>query len=525
MKILGAPSLVHHFLETSAAVYPDKVALVHEGVRATYAQINLQANQIASWLQKHGLNEGDRIAMILNNGLEYVLSYYGALKAGGVVCSLNTDLKPGGLRPLLQRLAPKVIISSSNFERLLAATEINDLGVEHVILHSTIGHLKPKLLSVATWDDLVKESSDSSLHFCTNPALNDSAPAAIVFTSGSTGQPKGVLLTHKNIIANTRSICESLDLSNTDRQLVVLPFSYVMGKSLLNTHFAVGGSVVIHTKFAFTASVLQTMVTENITGFSGVPSTYAYLLHRSPLANYKDRLPALRYCSQAGGHMASFLTEKLLEILPRHTQLYVMYGATEASARLSCYPVGLHKDKIGSIGKPIPGVTLAIVDNEGRILGPGAAGEVVAAGDNIMHGYWNAPEETCNVLKNGWYHTGDSGHRDKDGFYFVVGRKDSLMKVGGHRINPQEIEDVMMQSDLIVESIVIGKEDPLLGNSLLAMAVPKSEECTERQLLDYCASQLPRFKLPSKTLFVRALPKRNGGKIDRMKCIELLTQA
>ncbi len=184
-------------------------------------------------------------------------------------------------------------------------------------------------------------------------AIDPKSGAAIIYTSGSAGKPKGVMLSHANIVANTRSIIEYLGLSASDVQMVVLPFFYVMGKSLLNTHFAVGGTVVINNQFAYTASVLKQMAEENVTGFSGVPSTYAHLLFKSPLAAYRDKLSALRYCSQAGGHMAKHVKLELMKAMPEHTRLIVMYGATEASARLTYVPPERLENKIDSIGIPI----------------------------------------------------------------------------------------------------------------------------------------------------------------------------
>ena len=174
------------------------------------------------------------------------------------------------------------------------------------------------------------------------------------------------MLSHANIVSNVHSICTYLELTEDDIQMVVLPFFYVMGKSLLNTHFAVGGTIVINNKFAFPASVIQQMAAENVTGFSGVPSTYAYLLHRSPLKKYRDKLPALRYCSQAGGHMARQIKEELPKALPEHTKIFIMYGATEAGARLTYLPPDRYHDKIDSIGKAIPNVTMSVLDKNGK---------------------------------------------------------------------------------------------------------------------------------------------------------------
>ena len=513
---MDPPTLIHHFLESSAKRFPDKIALVHEDVRASYTQINAAANRLAHWLISQNVAPGDRVAILLENSLEYVVSYYGILKTGAIAVPLSTDLKPDTLQPLLAELEAKILISNFRFERLLKATNL-PAGPALVLK-------QPKLLQSSpanplfSWDEILTGGNDAN----PNLTLPETGLASIIYTSGSTGKPKGVMLSHANIASNTRSICQYLQLTANDIQMVVLPFFYVMGKSLLNTHFAVGGRVVVNNKFAFPAAVLKQMAAEKITGFSGVPSTYAYLLHRSPLEKYRDQLPSLRYCSQAGGHMARTVKEELRRVLPPHTDIYIMYGATEASARLSYLEPEAFTAKIDSIGKAIPGVQLKILDDQGREQKTGEIGELVATGPNIMAGYWRDPEATAKKLDEHGYHTGDQGYVDDDGFFFLVGRRDNQLKVGGHRINTQEIEDVLLTDGQLIEAAVIGIPDPLLGNRLAALAVPAADDVSPEDLLRRCAARLPKHKLPSTIKFLRALPKKASGKIDRDKCLSIV---
>jgi len=510
-------NLIHHFLERSAQAHPEKIALVHEDVRATYAEINAKSNQLADWLLSQGITLGDRVALIMENCLEYVITYYGVLKVGAVVIPLSSDIKPDGLRDILGEVEPRVIVSSSRFERLLQATDLSPFNIQAVILKSPKLQWSPATFPVFPWHALIGDDEAS------NPDLliEESALASIIYTSGSTGKPKGVMLSHRNIVSNTHSICHYLHLTDKDIQMVVLPFFYVMGKSLLNTHIAAGGTVVINNKFAYPASMIKQMVEEQVTGFSGVPSTYAYLLHRSPLASYRDKLDSLRYCSQAGGHMSRQIKEELRCVLPEHTKLYIMYGATEASARLTYLEPDRFGKKIDSIGKAIPGVSLRVLDANGREVPFGERGELVGAGPNIMQGYWRNAQATNEVLDQYGYHTGDLGYQDEEGYFYVVGRKDNLLKVGGHRINPQEIEDVLMETELMMETAVVGIPDELLGHKLVAIVTPKDGTCRENQILSRIAESLPKYKLPSNIKLVRALPKSISGKIDRTRCLEL----
>jgi acyl-CoA synthetase (AMP-forming)/AMP-acid ligase II len=508
-------SLIHHFLEQSANSFPDKTALIHENTRASYATINARANRLASWLINNGIKTGDRVVIILENSLEYVISYYGTLKAGAVAVPLSSDIKPGGLKPLLDELEPTILISSARFERLLKAVDLYQFKVKYLILREARLQWQESKTPLLLWDEIISEGPVENQ----NLTVEKTDLASIIYTSGSTGKPKGVMLTHNNIVSNTKSICTYLNLTCKDKQMVVLPFFYVMGKSLLNTHFAVGGTVVINNKFAFPATVLKQMEAEQVTGFSGVPSTYTYLLHRSPLADYKDRLGSLRYCTQAGGHMSMQTKKELRKILPEHTEIYIMYGATEASARLAYLEPDKFDKKIDSIGRAIPGVSIKIVDKNGSEVPTGRIGELLAAGDNIMTGYW---KDTTDSLDNNWYHTGDQAYEDEDGYLYITGRKDDMVKVGGHRINTREIEDVLMATGFVLETAVFGLPDKLLGHKLVALVAPRKKENTETQILCECAARLPKYKLPGLIKLVRSIPKKNSGKIDRKKCLELI---
>lgn len=573
-------TLVHQFLERSARLYPDKVAIVHGKVRATYSEINTRADNLASYLLSIGTQKGDRIALLMENCVEYVISYYGIMKAGAVAVPLNSDLKPEGLRYAIEDLEAKILISSKRFHKLISASNLHDLGLTHLIMtglsHSMTQRLKDSTevssrdltayslqLTIVSFDSVSSPSASSSLlpsslfplpsvsfdsvalsspiscelsavsydTSVSSPQLSalssqlrDSDLASIIYTSGSTGGPKGVMLTHRNIVDNVSSICQYLHLTDKDIQMCVLPFFYVMGKSLLNTHLAIGGTVVINNQFAFPASVLKEMITEKVTGFSGVPSTFAYLLHRSPLASSRDKLTSLRYVSQAGGHMSRAIKEELRKVLPAHTEIVVMYGATEAGARLSYLEPSRFADKMESIGKAIPGVELKVLDDKGKAAAINEVGELVARGSNIMPGYWRKPEVTDIALVNGWYHTGDQAYMDDEGFFFVVGRQDDLLKVGGHRLSPVEIEDVLMESGLFVEAVVLGVPDELLGNRLAVLAVPSNNGCNEDTVLGYCANRLPKYKVPAEARFAKNLPKKVSGKIDRKSCLALYQQ-
>ncbi len=415
------------------------------------------------------------MALFIENSAEYVVSYYAILKAGGTTVALNTEntaddvayiVRDGGVRFLIagHRLAARTLMSGP-VGRAPSPPDVPG-PLESVFLWNGPEGEAPSLLGRPAVR--LPEALDGRPDVNPEARLIDLDVASIVYTSGSTGKPRGVVLTHLNIVANTRSIVDYLGLTPEDRILVVLPFHYIYGKSLLNTHFFAGGSVVIDNRFLYPNVVLQTMREQEVTGFAGVPSTYTILLGRSNLRTSK--FPRLRYVTQAGGALAPSVQKEVAEAFAP-AKLFVMYGATEASARLSY----LHPDdlprKWGSIGKAIANVELFVADERGTPLPAGREGEIVARGSNIMSGYWNHPEETEKVLKNGFYFTGDIGRMDDEGYLYVVGRSKDMIKIGGNRVSAKEIEEALHEHPAVIEVAVVGVADDVLGEAPKAFIV------------------------------------------------------
>ena len=512
-------TLIHHFLEKSAEKYPDKIAIIHDNTRSTYDRINIQANKIATWMLKNGIRQGDRVALFMENRLEYVISYYAVLKTGAVVVPLSYDLKPGGLFPLIEEIEPTFIIVSEKYKKYFEKQDSYTVGLRALIISGSETKWEKNHLQIISWEEILDSKEGAEL----NEKIDESSLATIIYTSGSTGKPKGVMLSHKNIVANIHSICQYLKLTDHDIQLVVLPFYYVFGKSLLNTLFAVGGSIVINNKIAYPAAVIKQMISEKVTGFSGVPSTYAFLLNHSSFEHHRGSLSHLRYCTQAGGHMPLKTKKKLRHALPDHTDIYIMYGATEASARLTYLSPEQYEKKPDSIGQPIPGVKINIIDPAGKYVSQGQTGELVAAGDNIMMGYWKDPETTEKVLDNqGNYHTGDMGYMDSIGDFFLTGRKDRQLKVKGNRVNPKEIEDVLLDMEPVLEAAVFGMEDEEWGNKIAAVISLNDKKTSLDSIIKQCTEKMPKYKVPSVIKIENVLPKYSNGKIDIEKCRSLI---
>jgi long-chain acyl-CoA synthetase len=503
--------LVHRFLEQSARRSPDSVALIEPQRSITYAELDRLANQFAHLFVEAGVRRGDRVVLAIENCFELVGAYLGAMKAGGVAVPLPAGPRSDRLARAASDCSPKVCVVDAATARelkpespLLAVPALFVAGSSKRVPAGFVG-LQDAVARCRTEAPRVR-GIDLDL-------------AAIIYTSGSTGEPRGVMLTHRNLVANARSIVEYLELTSRDRVMCVLPFHYVYGLSLLHTHLCVGGSIVIDNRFVFPNVVLGAMQKHRVTGFAGVPSTFALLLHRSNLTSVE--LPDLRYVTQAGGGMPA---PRILEWLERGPKvpLYVMYGATEAGARLAYLPPAELGRKLGSIGRAIPNVELFIVDEQGRRLPPGEVGELVARGSNVSCGYWNDPEETQRRFGPLGYYTGDLGHMDEEGFLFLAGRRHDMIKVGANRVGAKEIEDVLQEHDAVIEAAVVAAPHDLLGEVPVAFIALRSELTdAERTLQIFCASRLATHKVPVRFVVCSELPKQSAGKIDKPRLREL----
>jgi acyl-CoA synthetase (AMP-forming)/AMP-acid ligase II len=349
--------------------------------------------------------------------------------------------------------------------------------------------------------------------------VDDNACAEIIFTSGSTGIPKGVMVSHKNLRANSESIITYLKLSPDDRMLVVLPFYYCYGLSLLHTHLRVGGSIVFNNSFIFLGGIIRDLLEYKCTGFAGVPSHFQILLRKSD--NFKiTKFPDLKYVTQAGGKLAPIFIDEFRSSHPEIIFI-VMYGQTEATARLSYLPPELYEAKKGSMGKGIPGVELKVVNEKGEKIKPGEIGEVIARGDNIMLGYFGDEEGTRNAIRNGWLYTGDLGTVDHDGYIFLTARKKEIIKVGGKRISPKEIEAVILELPDVVDCTIDGVEDELLGEALKATIVTRGDNGKDAMLdkiKQHCSKHLALYKIPQifelkEQLVISATGKKIKGKL------------
>jgi long-chain acyl-CoA synthetase len=501
--VTAAASLVENLIAT-ATRFPDRCAVQDGTTRLLYGDLLNQARSIAAHLCAQGLQRGERVAFILPNSAEFVAAYYGVLMAGGVAVLLNAAGKTRDFAAWLCDCDPSFVLLDPNHAD--AATAVAELPRPAVAWKTSGDPAAPFGLSIAS------RSPDVAAQ-CTQDD-----PACILYTSGTTSRPKGVVLSHGNLASNTASIAEYLQLGAQDSIVTVLPFYYSYGSSVLHSHVRVGARLILEKNLVYPHAVVESLARERATGFAGVPSTFALLLSRVKLHDYD--LSGLRYVTQAGGAMSAATTQRLRAALP-DTAVFVMYGQTEATARLSYLPPEHLERKLGSVGIAIPGVTLEVRSEHGSAAAIDEVGEIWARGPNVMLGYWRNEQATAEVKRDGWLKTGDMGRMDSEGYLYLVGRRSDMIKSGAHRIHPQDIEDVIAELPQVREVAVVGVDDPILGQAIRAfVALAEAAVLTPMQIQAHCRERLANYKIPKIVTMVASLPRTASGKIRRAELLE-----
>lgn len=494
-------------LASSIAGVPFATALSWRGSHWTYQDLGRAVAGVRAALLARGLLRGERVALMMRNSPHYVASYYGILAAGCVAVPLNPlERAPALARQLGHCTARMVLGDAGNPEwpalgSLLGGTDTEVLGLQ---LNEGPTALPQFLDGMGTG---VEEASAAC-----SPRHDDLA--TLIYTSGTTGRPKGVMLSHGNLYSNAQAIARYLKLGADDCGLAVLPLHYSYGNSVLHSHLMVGARLVLDDNMVYPQEVLQRIERERVTGLPGVAATFALLLHRCRLQDHD--LGSLRYLTLAGGPAPAALVEELRLALPS-PRIYLMYGQTEATARLSYLPPDKLAAKPGSVGIPIDGVQIDI-RRDGRSQPRGVEGEICARGPNVMLGYWEDPVATAEALRDGWLHTGDLGWLDEDGYLFVKGRLSAMIKVGAYRVNPEEIEEVMASLPGVAEAAAVGVDDGLLGQAIKVVIVPKpGVELEPRAVKAHCRRHLASYKVPKAVEFASSLPRTPSGKLQRFK--------
>ena len=516
--------LVHEFLESSARRHPDKDALVFEGRRLTYAQLDAAANRLAHALLHAGVARGDRVLIFADNGAETVVSIFGALKMGGVFVVINPTTKAAKLAFLLGNCRPAALMTQrARKAEALAACAEGGASLRQVIwadlardapapdVTGPDGAAIPSL----SWEDALAGQPE------TKPAIRciDVDLATIIYTSGSTGNPKGVVSTHANVRAAATSITTYVENVPEDIILSVLPLSFDYGLYQLLMSCLFGGTLVLERGFTFPAKALKLLQEERVTGFPLVPTIASILLQNEQLRG--EDYPTLRYMTNTAAALPVSHIQRLRAKFPQ-VRLFSMYGLTECK-RVSYLPPEELDRRPGSVGIAIPNTEVYVVDDEGNRLPPHTIGELVVRGSHVMRGYWEAPEETAKRYKPGplpgetVLYTGDLFKMDEDGFLYFIGRKDDIIKSRGEKVAPKEIEAALYQLAGVQEAAVVGVPDAVLGEAIkLFIALAPGATLTEREIRAHCARSLEDYMQPKYVeIWSEPLPKGNTGKIDK----------
>ena len=501
----GEPLLVD-LLRRAVETQSTAEAFVSGGTRVSYGEVWTAARRVAAGLASRGVARGDRVALLMRNSPEYAAAYYGALALGGVVVPLNQEAKARDLAVWVRHAAAALVVA-------------DEIHPEAAALAADLGEAVP----VVRVPDVLRSDPVSADEMGTGLTRGDAA--SIIYTSGTTGDPKGVTLTHGNLSANVLSIVEYLNLRASDRVLTVLPFFYSYGNSVLHTHLAVGATLVLEAGMMYPQRIVDAMRTERVTGFSGVPWMFKALLDRTSFGGMAGELTALRYFTQAGAAMAPDDIARMRLAFP-DVSFYVMYGQTEATARLTYLPPDDFEAHRGSAGRAIPGVRIEVRRPDGSLASPGETGDVLASGPNVMSGYWNAPAATSAVMaeepSGRWLRTGDIGYRDADGYLFLQGRSSEIIKTGAHRVSPAEIEEALARLAGVAEVGACGVPDDQLGEAIQVVVVPAAGvRLTERDVLAHCRRELSLYKIPKRVLFSASLPRTTSGKLRRKALADL----
>lgn len=511
--------LVSEFLEKSAERLPDKIALICEDERLTFAQIEESSNKLSNTLLSEGLEKQDRVAIFLENSAESLVSIFAILKAGGIFSVINPLVKAKKIEYILNDSQARILITDAKrFEEILEIfPNCSDLNSIIVIDFDFLGkkafqNAGKKVISYT--DILEKFSPERPPKKCIDIDL-----ASLIYTSGTTGNPKGVMLTHLNMVSAANSIIEYLENVEEDIIINVFPLSFDYGlyQALMSIKF--GGTCVLEKSFFYPYKIVDLILREKVTVFPVVPTIAAILLKLTDLD--KHDFSIVRCITNTAQAMPPKYFSQLQKIFPK-ARVYSMYGLTECK-RVSYLPPEELNKRPTSVGKAMPNTEVWIVDHSGRkITEPGVVGELVVRGPNVMKGYWNLPQETDRVLRPGLLpgervlYTGDLFKMDEEGFLYFISRKDDIIKVAGANVSPKEIENALYEIDDVVEAAVVGVKDEILGQAIKAFVVlKKGAKLTEEDVKRYCSSHIEKFMVPKYIEILDELPKSSHGKIAR----------
>ncbi len=493
----GGPNNIRELLEQRTEASPDKHFLFSEadGRRYTYAEFDAAVNRAARMLSTHGIRKGDAVSLLMPNGVEYIIAYFACFKLGALAGPVNSLLKSEELIYVIANSEAKALLVSSEFQPRVEGIRNNLPDLQHVIV----------------FDDEAQATAGFTEGALPDASLSEQDEAIIIYTSGTTGKPKGCLLTHGNVVANARQITEWLNFTERDCLLTVMPLFHMNAVSVTTmTPLYAGASTVISPKFS--ASRFWQIISDyQVTSFGSVATMLSMLL-----SNYPDGVPAnlktgqLRFAMCGSAPVPAEVMKKFEETF--NCLVIEGYGLSESTCRSSFNPPD-ERRRPGSCGMAI-GNEMKVFDETDREVADGELGEIVLRGENILKGYYKNPEATAQAFCGGWFHTGDIGYRDADGFFYIVDRKSDMIIRGGENIYPREIDEVLYKHPAVAAAASIGVPDPLYGEEVAAFIVLKEgAQASAEEIIAFCREHLADYKCPKSVRFVTDIPKGPTGKL------------
>lgn len=487
-------------LRRSAQQVPEVTAIHFQGHEMTYAELDTAVDAFAAGLAKLGLHQGSKVGILLGNCPQFVIAYYAIARIGAVSVPVNPLYTPGELQFILSDAGVEAVVAVAPMAPLFQMMRPTLPTLQHVILVGGAGEGAIEFSQV---------SVDPAE--CREAVIDENDLAVVLYTSGTTGKPKGAMLSHRNLVSNALQAGTFLGIVQSDRVICVLPMFHVFCMTVcLNAPILRGSTLIVFPKFSPTETA-HSIRDHQATMFAGVPTMYNFLVQHPECHN--DDLRSLRIAISGGASMPIAVMKAFEQ--KYGVQINEGYGLSEASPVVCFNPIDGER-KPGTIGTTIPEVEVRLVGEDGSERGVGEIGELICRGPNIMLGYLNRPEDTAVTIRDGWLYTGDLATVDEDGYYAIVDRKKDMIIVGGFNVYPREVEEVLFQHPNVGEAAVVGLPDPEYGEKVRAyVALKQADGCTEDDLISYCAEHLANYKVPKEIFIIEELPKNATGKILR----------
>jgi acyl-CoA synthetase (AMP-forming)/AMP-acid ligase II len=494
--------------------YEDKIAIVFKNRRITYKQLNTRINRLANALLAKGLQKGDKIAFVFNNSNEFVESIYAAFKIGAVVVPINTRLASQEIYRLIDHSDASFLMFNKSFMGKMEETLRQSGKIEGIVV---VGDDAEG--DFLQYESLLEKGSPQEPK---GIEVNENDEACIIYTAGTTGKPKGVVLTHRNLLWTAVHYCISQLTTHDDVSLYVFPLYHIGAMGTYIAHALIGAEVHLKDRVDL-EDCLETIEREGINRWSAVPTIYADLCKLPQVHRYKlDSV--LKLCSGAAP-MPLVLKSRLMEIFP-NAGIFDSYGQTESAGAITILSPKEAFKKSRSVGLPYPTYEVRIVNDQDEDLPPGEVGELLYDGYTRMKGYYKDSETTQEVMRGGWMHSGDLAKMDEDGFIYIVDRKKDMIITGGENVYSREVEDIIIKIPQVAEVAVIGLPNSKWGEVVTAIVVPKSEEhLLESEIIEFCKNHIASYKCPKKVIFTKSLPKNAVGKILKNELKRLFTES